>query len=192
MPNDRPPKGWYLAIRLLFGGVLAALFVTGAFFVTMGVREWLVAADSRTWTEVPAVVTSSEVHAQRRTGRRGGGSGSIAVVTYRYVAAGEERTGNRVHFRVQGPWDGGPEGLSRRYVVGQSVQAFVDPSDPSRAVLEPGSDWTNALPIAMGMLAMLTCLGLAMIVRRWIRLAERALPERGRAASASDGGHSAD
>lgn len=168
MPNDRPPKGWYLAIRLLFGGVLAALFVTGAFFVTMGVREWLVAADSRTWTEVPAVVTSSEVHSPRRTGRRGGGGGSVAVVTYRYRAAGEERTGNRVHFRVQGPWDGGPEALARRYVVGQSVQAFVDPSDPSLAVLEPGSDWTNVLPIAMGLLAMIACMGLATIVRRWI------------------------
>jgi hypothetical protein len=189
VPNDRPPKGWYLTIRLLFGGVLAALFVTGAFFVTMGVREWLVAADSRTWTEVSAVITSSEVHSQRRTGRRGGGS--VAVVTYRYLAAGEERTGSRVHFRVQGPWDGGPEGLSRRYPVGQSVRAFVDPSDPSRAVLEPGSDWTNALPIAMGVLAMITCLGLATIVRRWIRFAERALPERGRAASASDGGATA-
>jgi hypothetical protein len=59
-------------------------------------------------------------------------------------------------------------------VVGQSVQAFVDPSDPSLAVLEPGSDWTNVLPIAMGLLAMIACMGLATIVRRWIRLAERA------------------
>ena len=181
MPNDRPPQGWYLTIRLLFGGVLAALFVTGAFFVTVGTREWLVAAESRTWPEVSAVVTSSEVHLQRRTGRHGGGGGSLAVVTYRYLAAGEERTGDRVHFRVQGPWGGGPEGLSRRYPVGQSVRAFVDPSDPTRAVLEPGSDWTNALPVAMGLFAMIACLGFAMLAKRWIRLAQRALPERGRA-----------
>lgn len=164
----------------MFGGATAMIFTAGAFFVVMGVREWLLAGESVSWSAVPAEIVSSEVHAPRSTGRRGGGGGAIARVTFRYARDGQDRIGNRIHFRVQGPWYGGPAGLQERYPLGRVVQAFVDPSDPERAVLEPGQDWTNALPVAMGLFGMFASLGFAMLARRWIRMAQRALPERAR------------
>lgn len=165
----------------MFGGATAVIFVIGAFFLVMGVREWRLAAASASWPAVPAEITSSEVHVQSSTGRRAGGGGSIALITYRYLKDGTERTGNRIHFRVQGPWSGGPAGLHARYSVGSVVQAFVDPSDPSRAVLEPGQDWTNVLPFGMGFVAMTGAAGFALLARRWIRRVQQVLPERRRA-----------
>ena len=93
---------------------------------------------ARSWVPVPAVVESSTVRSHS-----GGESTTYSVdVLYRYVVDGQTYRSNRYTFL-----GGSTSGYdSKRRVVselrpGTSVTAYVDPSDPTEAVLFRGFSW---------------------------------------------------
>jgi hypothetical protein len=80
----------------------------------------------------PAVVVSSTVELSRG---RSGGTWRPAV-EYRYVAADSERVGTAaLPGAGEGRGRGWAERIARRFAPGDSVTAWVDPTDPARAYL---------------------------------------------------------
>jgi hypothetical protein len=137
----------------IVGMAIAAL---GVFFIVQGVEEWRLGEASRSWPTVEGRVLESEV-ATRATGSRGSGGPSTTTtheIRYEYEIDGVRREGRRVAYTVA-MGEGDLRARAARYPGGRSVGVHVDPEDADRAVLEPGADGWNLVPIAMGALAVL-------------------------------------
>ena len=62
-------------------------------------------------------------------------------MTYRYEFGGQQLVGNTVRSGlVSYNWRGPAERICERYAVNSKIRVYVDPRQPSRAVLEPGRD----------------------------------------------------
>lgn len=79
---------------------------------------------------------------------------------YRYTVRGQRYTGERVSFHRRQP----AAALSQHYPPGKSVPVYYDPSDPGRAVLEPGSDLPAYLPLGAGGLFFIIGLILSLLI----------------------------
>jgi hypothetical protein len=115
--------------------VLGAVFtiVGGALFVVFGVLPMVRLADARGWQEVPCTVVSSTV---RSHASDDGTTYSIDIL-YEYESAGRTWRSNRYDF-IGGSSSGydGKKAVVDRYPAGSTATCWVDPGDPSQAVLE--------------------------------------------------------
>jgi hypothetical protein len=98
---------------------------------------------SRHWPIVPGVVLDSQVNSY--TDDEGTRMYGVAI-TYRYEVDGYEFSGNR---RTFGEFNSNNRGRAERivaqYLPGSDVQVYYDPDDPTKAVLEPGTNSTSIL-----------------------------------------------
>ena len=123
-----------------FGSVFFGLFALGglgALFATFILPVWGI-VEARGWLLETCVVTSSEV--AESSGSDGGSTYRVAI-EYTYQVAGQSYDGDRYNFSVGS--SSGYDGKKRivdAYPVGAEVPCFIDPHDPSRAVLnrDPG------------------------------------------------------
>jgi hypothetical protein len=122
-----------ITFQEVLGGVSAGIGICGFVWAMM---ESLAARASRHWPRIPATIIASSVQRQR------GVDGPLhgAEIRYQYTAGAVEHTSDRVRFggRWGYSWRTPSDRLVAQYPSGSTVQIAVDPSDPSRAVLEPG------------------------------------------------------
>lgn len=123
------------------------LVVVGLGLLLIGLIRTRRAFGSEDWVRVPGRIVRSEVTAH--------GVGADRThhldLTYSYQVDGRDHHGSQIGYRPLWRTDS-PQRmarLSQRYPEGANVSVHVDPSDPSRAVLEPGGGWSMfALPAA--------------------------------------------
>jgi hypothetical protein len=107
------------------------------------------------WRATPCEVVSSRVRSEFHGGLVSFTSYWPGVV-YRYHVNGVTYRANAVNRTdVGSPWSYGPRRVARRYPPGSRATCFVDPADPSEAVLTrsvSGSQWFGAWPVIMAAL----------------------------------------
>ena len=116
-----------------FFGLFA--LIGGVAFFFMGVRPVLKMLSARYWQETPCVVVSSEV----RSHSSDDGSTYSVNILYAYEINGREYRANRYHF-MGGSSSGyaGKTAVVNRYPPRTKTVCFVNPDDPTDAVLERG------------------------------------------------------
>ncbi len=140
-------------LKLVFTAFAAIFVLVGGFFVVQGTLEWIRAADSTSWPTVTGTVTHSEVTTHRSTSKGRPRTSYGARIEFDYTVEGATHHGTRRTYRVVASSESAAKEAVAAYPVGRMVVVSVDPSDPERAVLEPGWDWSNAIPIAVGLFA---------------------------------------
>ncbi len=153
-------------ITLLFCGL-------GAFFVVMGALEWMHAADSSAWPTVPASVTRSDVKKSTSTRKGRTTTRWSAHIEYTYTVAGVSHKGNKVTFRTVSEGEEDARATSAKFPLGSAPLVHVNPDDPTMAVLEAGADWSNAIPIAVGLVSIAFVVFLQWLVGRGLGFAVR-------------------
>ncbi|MBF0123424.1 MAG: DUF3592 domain-containing protein [Candidatus Omnitrophica bacterium] len=112
----------------------------GSVFAVMGMVSWRKANASQSWTSVNGVVESAKVTTLSFRSGKNGLSRSYGVsVVYRYAFNGLEYKGNKVRM-MDGTFTN-PSSADRfvqHYPPGARVAVFVNPHDPSDAVLKTG------------------------------------------------------
>jgi hypothetical protein len=167
-PSDallRPSNPWTLAgiaAVLLLGGASFVLkgpeagMAWGGFLAILGAAIYAVAfgpaltrgVDSLGWRPTPCVVRSGQV---RSRGTRP--PTHWPDVTYCYQVDGVPYRANTVNASDMGsPWYYGARGVVRRHPPGMVTTCYVNPSDPSEAVLVrglSGTQWFGVWPLGM-------------------------------------------
>lgn len=156
-----------------------AIAVGGAAIARTGFTKWrLVAWEVPSWTPTPATIVESSVvesrstssMSQRKIGsRRDTYRGPVyrPHVVYSYTV--RDRTYTSERFDPLELSSSDREAQSERaamYRPGQSATAFVNPSDPSQAVLQQGSAWWPALTGATGIVLVLSGFCLTLVAGR--------------------------
>lgn len=124
--TSNAPPGCMIPFALIF------MAAGGALFWFMTLRPILRIAEAQTWPEVPCTIVES--HVEESSGDDG--STYKAVVTFTYTYEGRDYTSNRYDFTDY--YSSGYEGKAEvvaRYPAGGRTVAYVNPSDPSKAVL---------------------------------------------------------
>jgi len=139
---ERSPRGAYVLIGSFFG-----LFMLAG----LGVLWWLLGAplrhvlEARAWVETPCTVLASAV---RSHAGDHGATYSIDIL-YRYAVGGRELRSNRYDFTVgSSSGEEAKQAIVDRHPVGSSCTCWVDPDDPTRAVLDRSfrrSYWSGLL-----------------------------------------------
>jgi hypothetical protein len=117
-------------------GIFALFTIVGlGMFYGIAVRTSLLVLRARNWPAVTCTVLSSQV----RTHHGNHGSTYSVDVLYAYRVNGREYKANRYDF-MGGSSSGyaGKQAITRRYPPGAQVICYVDPADPTQAVLERG------------------------------------------------------
>jgi hypothetical protein len=142
---------------MLFGAVFALAFGGGGLYLGLLplVRTAHSAWEVTSWQAVPAEVLSSKLVSNRSSD----GTTHMVQARYRYTAGGRTHESTRVGLDPTpgsdniGNWHQQWHArLSKAREGGQMVTAWVDPTDPSRSVLERDIRWTMAifrLPFAL-------------------------------------------
>ena len=131
-------------------------------FYLMAIRPLLYVAAAQDWAVTPCTIVSSEVGVHH-------GDDSITYsidLTYKYEVRGKSYQSDRYHF-VGGSSSGraAKQAIVTRYPVGAKTTCYVDPDDPSEAVIERGlvgEMWFGLIPlvfVAIGGGGMLFALG---------------------------------
>lgn len=127
-------------VAVLFGGIGVAM-VWGARAQVAEARE------SESWPTTDAVIVASDLE----VGEGEDGPTYEAAVRYRYTVEGAEHQAGRIAF---GEPNVGDEGAARsrveRYAVGSTHDVSYDPSDPGKAVLEPGEEGASGILVIVG------------------------------------------
>lgn len=141
---EAAPRGEALTAKaqspVLTGCIMVGFF--GVFLLAGSAVMWFLLgrplariAQAKAWTETPCTVVSSEVVVHQ-----GDDSTTYsALVRYRYVVGGREFQSDRYDFSTGST--GGSEAHQQvvdRFTPGASCTCFVDPRDPTRAVLDRG------------------------------------------------------
>jgi hypothetical protein len=135
------PAQRFLGSKPKGGGVISAggcLSAIVAFGLVVGciVALSLLARDNTDWQQVEGVIVSSQMG---RTTYENGDESWQPAVTYQYVAANRQLTGETIQSGANSYNDRArAEEVLARYPVGQPVVVYYDPVDPERAVLEKG------------------------------------------------------
>lgn len=118
---------------------------------------------SQTWPKVHATVTRSFV----RDGADGDGTSHLPEFAFRYTVAGVEYTSS---LHTQGtPFPGNEADVRqmlKRFPVGSTVQAAVEPADPSHAILDTG--FPNAWNVLRRASLVAFVVGLAITFAEWV------------------------
>ena len=115
-----------------------------------GLRKLLRLHPERHWVSVPGVIRESNETGERR---------SQPLIRYTYEYQGRRHSGEAVSaIRERYLGRKGAVEAARKYPVGQDVAVFVNPKDPSQAVLEPVPTsleaWVATLRGVAGLLVM--------------------------------------
>jgi hypothetical protein len=121
-------------LRLILGAASAALLICGLVVSTFFAGPIRKVFQAKSWQHVPCTILSSQTRSPD------GGETCSVEVTYEYFVGGERRLGSQYQF-MSGSSSIDCEG--KRTVVGRlapGTQAvcFVNPADPSDAVIERG------------------------------------------------------
>jgi hypothetical protein len=93
------------------------------------------------WTRVPGVITKSKMTTY--------GEDVEPEIEFEYCVDGTKYVGSKVRsLLVRYNWTSLAKRICTRYPVGSTPQVFVNPADPSDAVLEPGGD-RFSVPVAI-------------------------------------------
>jgi len=115
--------------------VLGVVFtlVGGGLFIALGVLPVLRLADARGWQATPCTIVSSSV----RSHASDDGTTYSVDILYEYESLGRTWRSNRYDF-VGGSSSGydGKQAVVDRYPAGSTSTCWVDPDDPSQAVLD--------------------------------------------------------
>lgn len=123
------------------GGLAAVLF---AGLPALQVRA------AKTWSEATCTVLSSEVHTEHRVVRGRTRSTYKPVITYSYDFDGRSYVGDRHDLVVGSVGDGAAvEEIVARHPPGASVRCFVDPTYPSRSVINRDAPPSMIVGLAM-------------------------------------------
>ena len=128
-----------------FFGVFFAL---GAFFLTMMLREAWDSIQSSNWTQLSCKVISSNL---RRNESDDGTSYSVDVL-YEYEFGGRTIRSNK--YKGLALSSGGytsNKAIVDSYIPGDYTPCYVNPADPTYAVLRPGADWNLLFLLVPGM-----------------------------------------
>ena len=123
---------------LNFDTITALLLTVGATgLVLRSIWHLLSALESRSWPEARGIVMASKLQEERDSE---GGRLYQARVSYRYTVDGGEFVGDRACFgdSDQMGWSLFARKIVARYRPGDAVTVYYDPSQPRKAVLEPG------------------------------------------------------
>lgn len=120
-------------VLFLFG---LPFFAAGVLFCWVGgIRPIIGAVESGSWPQVPCRIVSSEVE------RNAGSDGDTyrAAITFSYTFEGREYTGGRYDFSdMSSSGYDGKARIVRQYPVGHQTECWVNPRDPTIAVLARG------------------------------------------------------
>ncbi len=136
MSEETPRRARSRRYELIGAGILflivGAYFARGTFTSYMHQR-----AASQTFVPVDATVVSAEL-VTRGGNRTTQGESAVPRIVYRYTVDGKEYTGERYYFTGQG-WSDQTvvQAVVNWYRGTGEIQAFVDPQNPSVAVLDP-------------------------------------------------------
>jgi hypothetical protein len=121
-----------------FGGLLIGAGILLPVVVLLAHNRW---SKQKTWISAKAVVIDSVVAYD--------GEQFVPRVTYEYDYAGQTFRGTVVRAGILlYNWRAPAEELCRQYSPGTLVTAYVDPTNPEAAVLEPGGD-ARLIPLAL-------------------------------------------
>lgn len=127
--SRRAVRGAMLSIGAVF------TLMGGAFVYFILLQPLLMIQAAKDWVPTPCVIVSSEVESHRSDD---GYTYSIEI-TYRYTVDGVEHQSDRYHF-MSGSSSGrsGKQAVVDRYPPGSEAVCYVDPNDPTQAVIERG------------------------------------------------------
>lgn len=171
LPRRRRGSVFVTVFALVFivAGLAAGIYFASSLF------DWIAA---RSWEPVPATLHS--VNLDSRTDSEGTTTYRVEA-TYTYDWRGERFTGSRVDLHGSdnlGDWHHRLHSrLQRALRAGEPVTAWVDPDDPSRAVLERGMRWGR---LGFGMIFPAVFGGFGLLVIWAVRRGRRETVERER------------
>ncbi len=111
--------------------ILSSMILGGGFWFMLQ-RHRKAAAAAATWPSVEGRITASEVLTRRDEGELE----YRPHVAYAYAVGGRAYAGDRVRFGLTRYGLDPAKRLCARYAVGNAVQVYYDPTDPSHSVLE--------------------------------------------------------
>jgi hypothetical protein len=134
----------------------------GWFALVVGVSTLVVGLSRRSksrsqlsWKPVLGAIATSEV--------RYDGELYVPSVTYSYEFAGQHHIGDTVRSGLASyNWRAPAERICKKYAVNAEVHVYVDPREPSHAVLEPGGD-RSFLPLMCTLGAFFGLIGLLLL-----------------------------
>jgi hypothetical protein len=116
-----------------WGAASVALALTGLGVLVWGIWGSFAALAQSEWHKVTATILSSNI--------RYDGEMYYPEIEFEFEYQGIRRTGRKVRSNyVSSNLKRGALSICDRYRVGETVQAYVDPENVDRAVLEPGGD----------------------------------------------------
>lgn len=133
---SREAKGRGRLFAVLFFGIFAAVGLGMSWFLL--VKPLVKVVDARSWRAVECTVESSRV----RSHRDSDGTTYSVDILYRYTFDGREYKSNRYDFI--GGSSGGSSGkheIVSQYPEGRTATCYINPDDPSEAVLNRGLSW---------------------------------------------------
>lgn len=167
--SNKTGAGCLFVFFLLFGGLGAGIFVA-AF-----VRPWLQSRDAASWTRTPCTILASDV----RSHRSDDGTTYSIEILYEYRINGRPYRSNRYTFsRASSSGRDAKAAVVRQHPPGLQTFCYVNPRDPTDAVLVqglPGETWIALIPLAFALIGLA---GMTYAVRLHRRSRSRRLPLR--------------
>ncbi len=170
MTTEKPQLPPFFAV-LIFASLIA---VGGGWFWLITWRSWTVVREAKSWDTTTCEIVASSVKSETQEDSNGNVNVMYSpLIRYQYDHDGREYRGDQ--YTVIGGSSRNPESwteIIERYPVGSEHHCFVNPNDPSEAVLECE---LPMLVILAGMIGLpFIVIGIGGIVY-WIRPKKRAL-----------------
>lgn len=154
-----------LRVALIFSGILT---LGGVALVLFGISFLKDANASKNWPVAPGQVQSTRP--QRSTSSRKYNPPYHYAVTYRYEVAGIAYSNNRYSLG-DGPtaskrFQSKGEAIAaarKDYPVGQTIDIYYNPAEPSSSVIKPGVSFGTLVPLVMGCIFLPSGIGLLLI-----------------------------
>jgi hypothetical protein len=123
---------WWLAMLGLF------LALAGMLFTWVLWRSYARAEETRSWTETPCTIVGSALRSERPSPNSN--IAHRADIRYLYQFGGQTLTGTRIK-RVDGATshEERAQDVVANYAVGSQTVCFVNPTNPTQAILKHGS-----------------------------------------------------
>ncbi len=135
----RGDANWFLLAKSA-GGI--CLIIVAPFLVMPTIRSFNQARQSASWPQTDAEITKSEVVKKDVRGK----PSWDPEISYRYTVDGKDFTSSDVSWRsFNTPIYSHAEEVANKYSVGSVHKAFYSPDDPSKSVLESGTNWMVTL-----------------------------------------------
>ncbi len=150
LPTYTVSRPFWFAISRVFP---LACILGGVGFLYFGITTLRLSYESESWPTVAGVVLRSTVLQQQESNQL---SLFNLDLVYQYEVAGKRYLGSRLGFASTESADPPPLiALTQKYPRGKEVTVHYQPSNPSMAVLEAGSDFVFFISPAMGLLTLI-------------------------------------